>query len=245
MTVELREISDVSVLGRSVWVGNCVQEVFGPEFDNAEFERWTSLWNGLPLDTYLHDHGRYRERRYAKLIYRAADGALCRTDETDFFQPRRYNPVNSGTRKFQPIDVQFLESAFARRLIRYFAKRFACELGATQLEVELHQVRIIGSPGAPGHVTPEGIHKDGVDFSCQILFCRRNASGGESIIYSNDKTPLLGATMNDPLDFYYFRDSDIYHSVTPISPTAAGAFATRDVLGLDFSVNRQKTEDES
>jgi hypothetical protein len=240
----IREISSSSVLGRSVWTGNCADEVFSGEVDGTELKRLARLWNDLPLDTQLHDLGRYRERRYAKMVYRSSDDELQRTRETEFFQPKRYNPVNSGTRRFQPIDDSFLVSDLANRVIRHFAKRFSSLLGAKRLELNLHQVRVIGRESELGQVTPEGIHKDGVDFSCQILFGRHNANGGESIIYANDKTPLLGATMTDMLDFYCFRDPDIYHSVTPISPTRLGNEAMRDVLGIDFSVNRQKTEDD-
>jgi hypothetical protein len=242
MTVSLRHINETDLLDRSVWTGNCADEVFAGDCDMDEVARLADLWEDLPYDTHLHDKGRYRQRRYAKVVYDARSDELQITGETEFFQQKQYNPVNTGVRRFEPIATGFLESRLARRLIGHFAKRFSSELGTSRLEINLHQVRIIGRPDDPGLPTPEGIHKDGVDFSCQILFGRRNAHGGESLIYANDKTPMLGATMQDPLDFYCFRDRDIYHSVTPITPAQGSADATRDVLGMDFCISRPTSE---
>lgn len=237
---QIRKISDYSILDKSVWVGNCVNEVFDGNVDADEVKNASALWNHLDHDPYLHDKGTYRQRRYAEMIYDADTDILTNTHNAMFYQSKAYNTVNGGTRKFSLIDEELLNGSLLQRILKYFAGRFAKALSVSRLELYLHQVRILGSPNQIGLPTPEGIHKDGVDFSCQVLFGRDNVSGGESIIYNNNKTPLIGATMMDPLDFYCFRDPDIYHSVTPIFPINDQVIATRDILGIEFCVNRER-----
>ncbi|HEX7634599.1 MAG TPA: 2OG-Fe dioxygenase family protein [Noviherbaspirillum sp.] len=239
---EIRQLSNSDVLGRSVWVGNCVEEVFLGDIDPAEIAHAASLWNHLQKDSYLSDGGSYRERRYAELIYNLDTDTLSNTGNRDFYQSENYNTVNGGTRRFELIEESFLSGRLLQTILRHFGRRFATALSVNRLELYLHQVRIIGRDGENGLPTPEGIHKDGVDYSCQVLFSRDNVSGGESIIYDNDKKPLVATTMRDPLDFYCFRDPDIYHSVTPIVPVQSSRPANRDILGIEFCINREKAK---
>jgi len=240
-----RNFADGSVLGRSVWVGNCADAVFGGAVDRSALDDARALWDRLEVDPYLHDGGSYRQRRYAELAYEREGERLIHTGRQVFFQSADYNRVNGGQRQFSLIEAQFLEGPLLAAILRHFAARFADELGVQRLELYLHQVRIVGRPGVSGRPTPEGIHKDGVDFSCQILFGRNNVHGGESLIYDNEQVPLLGATMLDPLDFYCFRDRDIFHSVSEISPADGVSRATRDILGVEFCTRRQKPADVS
>lgn len=236
-----RKIADPEILGKSVWVGNCLQEVFAGDCDPADVQRAANLWNDLDADAYLRDGGKYRERRYAEIKFDAASGTLTHVGETEFFQSTAYNAVNGGSRRFKLIEESFLQSKLLQKILKHFASRFASALEAPSLELFLHQVRIIAEPGVNGLPTPEGIHKDGVDFSCQVLFGRHNLSGGESMIYNNDKEPLLATTMLDPLDFYCFKDPDIYHSVTPIHSADGVVRGTRDILGIEFCVKRERS----
>ena len=239
-----RKIADPEILGKSVWVGNCLEEVFAGDCDVADVQRAANHWNNLDVDPYLHGGGKYRERRYAELKYDAVSGSLTHMSQTEFFQSTAYNAVNGGSRRFNLIEESFLQSKFLQKILKHFAKRSATDLQAPHIEIFLHQVRIIAEPGVNGLPTPEGIHKDGVDFSCQVLFERHNLVGGESIIYSNAKKPLLATTMLNPLDFYFFKDSDIYHSVTPIQSADGLTRGTRDILGMEFCVKRERSAEQ-
>lgn len=241
----IRHISNPRVLDRSVWVGNCSDEVFSGGVDPADIQRAAALWDNLDPDPYLRDGGSYRQRRYAEMSYDARGDTLVHLAKTDFYQSNLYNQVNGGTRKFTLIEESFLEGRLLRPILRHFSKRFAAALGACRLELFLHQVRIFAEPGSSGLPTPEGIHKDGVDFSCQVLFGRQNVRGGESIIYDNDRNPLLGTTMLNPLDFYCFSDREIYHSVTPVESLDGSTRATRDILGIEFCVRRERAGEEA
>ncbi len=236
----VRAISTDAILGKSVWVGNCEHEVFAGDCDPHVVAAAAASWNELETDEYLSDGGRYRRRRYAELAYDAASGELTDLKRIRFFQSTAYNQVNGGTRTFRLIDDSLLQSALLQGILKHFGRRFATALDVPRLELFLHQVRIIGEPGVAGLPTPEGIHKDGVDFSCQVLFGRHNLNGGESIIYDNERKPILATTMLERLDFYCFRDPDIYHSVTPVSSQDGVATGTRDILGIEFCIRRDR-----
>ncbi|WP_084461274.1 2OG-Fe dioxygenase family protein [Curvibacter gracilis] len=238
----IKEISTEPVLGRSVWVGNCIQEVFEGACDSNAIAIAATSWADLDADNYLRDGGRYRRRRYAELAYDLHTSSLTDLKRNEFFQSNAYNHVNGGTRRFRLIDDAFLQSPLIQKILKHFSHRFATALGVASLELFLHQVRILGEPGINGLPTPEGIHKDGVDFSCQVLFGRHNLSGGKSIIYDNEKNPLMTATMLEPLDFYCFRDPDIYHAVTPVASEDGIKTGTRDILGIEFCVRRERAE---
>jgi hypothetical protein len=238
----IRQISTEPVLGRSVWVGNCAHDVFADDCDPHAVAVAASSWNALEADAFLSDGGRYRRRRYAELAFDAASSELTDLKRTEFYQSAAYNQANAGTRKFALIDDALLQSPLLQRILKHFSQRFATALGVGRLELYLHQVRILGEPGVAGLPTPEGIHKDGVDFSCQVLFGRHNLLGGESVIYDNDRQPSLAATMLEPLDYYCFRDSDIFHAVTPVSSQDGLEVGTRDILGIEFCIRRERAE---
>ncbi|WP_088140264.1 2OG-Fe dioxygenase family protein [Achromobacter xylosoxidans] len=236
----IKKITSEAIIGKSVWVGNCDDEVFSGSCDFQAVALAAATWNDLETDSYLKDNGRYRKRRYAELVYDATLDELTDLKRTSFYQSTAYNQVNGGTRTFMLIDDGLLLSPLLQRILKHFSRRFSTALGARRLELFLHQVRILGEPGITGLPTPEGIHKDGVDFSCQILFGRKNLTGGESIIYDNEKQALVATTMLEPLDFYCFRDPDIYHSVTPVSSLDGVSTGTRDILGVEFCVQRER-----
>src|SRR6185295_930137 len=71
---------------------------------HADWNAFTQSWNGMPLDTYMADGGRYRRRRYATLS--AAPDATIATLEPHqpHYQSTDYNVLNGGVaRHYEPI----------------------------------------------------------------------------------------------------------------------------------------------
>ena len=66
--------------------------------------------------------------------------------------------------------------------------------------VELHQFRIEARPGEAGRPTPEGMHRDGVDWVLVLMVRRENIASGETTIYDLVKRPLGSFTLTAPLD---------------------------------------------
>jgi hypothetical protein len=93
--------------------------------------------------------------------------------------------------------------------------------------VELHQFRIEASAGQIGEPTPEGLHRDGVDWVLVALVNRTNVESGVTSIYGMDHRHLGDFTLTDPLDAVFLRDNRVFHGVTtirrwsPIRPRAS------------------------
>ena len=96
--------------------------------------------------------------------------------------------------------------------------------------VEVHQFRIEARAGAPGEPTPEGIHRDGVDYVLVLLVNRDNIVSGETTVYDLSGSPLGAFTLTDPFDATLIDDARVAHGVTPVTPLDARRRGCRDVL---------------
>ena len=100
--------------------------------------------------------------------------------------------------------------------------------------VEIHQFRIEARTGREGRPTPEGMHRDGVDWVLVLLVSRVNIASGETSIGDFAKRPLGSFTLTDPLDAAITDDNRVYHGVTPVTPLDPARPGHRDVLVATF-----------
>ena len=96
--------------------------------------------------------------------------------------------------------------------------------------MEVHQFRIEARSDEPGQPTPEGVHRDGVDFVLVLLIERRNVASGTTTVYDRDRRELGSFTLTDTFDAALVDDTRVYHGVTPVIPLDAAQPAYRDVL---------------
>ena len=89
-------------------------------------------------------------------------------------------------------------------------------------------------PGQHGKPTPEGLHRDGVDYVLVLLITRRNIRSGTTSVHDLDKRALGSFTLTDPLDAALVDDRRCYHGVTPVEPEIPDQPAYRDVLVVTF-----------
>jgi hypothetical protein len=194
-------------------------------------------WDGLPLDTYMADGGRYRRRRHA--VYSiSADGAIVREPHQPHYQSRDYNPLNGGVaRWFEPIAVGVGEGPSMRTILGLHGTLFRRMMpGSGVWRVEVHQFRIEARPGERGLPTPEGMHRDGVDYALVLLINRRNIGSGTTTIHALDGRPLGSFTLTDPFDAALVDDARVFHGVTPVEAVNADLPAYRDVLVVTFKM---------
>jgi len=104
----------------------------------------------------------------------------------------------------------------------------------TAWHIELHQFRIEARPGEVGQPTPEGMHRDGVDWVLVLMVRRENIASGETTIYDLVKRPLGSFTLTAPLDSALVDDSRVYHGVTAVTAIDPQLPAYRDVLVVTF-----------
>src|SRR5262249_15675661 len=126
--------------------------------------RWLESWNRLPPDPHLADGGKYRFRRHASFIQTIAPAALLDVPYRPHWQPKAFNKLHGGShRAFEPIDADDAADPGFRGWITRFGHLFAEVASTPKWFVEARQFRIDASRGE-GRPTPEGAHRDGVDY---------------------------------------------------------------------------------
>jgi hypothetical protein len=98
----------------------------------------------------------------------------------------------------------------------------------------MHQFRIEARPGQAGLPTPEGPHRDGVDYVLVLLVARHNIEQGTTVVYDKQRRELGSFTLTRPFDAALVEDARVYHGVTAVTPLDPALRAYRDVLVLTF-----------
>jgi hypothetical protein len=200
----------------------------------TDWPAFAASWNHLEIDRYMADGGRYRRRRHA--VYAAADGAIVRAPHQPHYQSRDYNALNGGVaRWFEPIDPAIGNGATMTAILACSRSVFESLAGSEAWRVEVHQFRIEARREEQGRPTPEGIHRDGVDYVLVLLIDRQNISSGTTTVHRLTGEELGSFTLAAPLDAALLDDSRVAHGVTPIEPVDADRPAWRDVLVVTFA----------
>ena len=187
-------------------------------------------WNGLKPDHFLRDQGRYRLRRHDSLI--VEEGQARKVSHRAHWQSLDYNALHGGIeRMFEPIDAQLSESVLWHQLINGVARTLDWGQTSRKWFTEAHQFRINTVDGI-GRPTPEGAHRDGVDFVAVILVARENIKGGETRIFELAGHEGLRFTLEEPWSMLLLDDHRIVHETTPIQ--GLGEVGYRDTLVLTF-----------
>jgi hypothetical protein len=187
-------------------------------------------WHDLPPDGYLKDGGRYRRRRHSCFV---VDGArLEQSEHRAHWQPVEYNALHGGMQRwFEPMQAGTAAAPAWRQLLLGLGRVCSQLKGAQPWYVEAHQFRIDTTDGI-GRPTPEGAHRDGVDFVAVLLAARYNVKGGETRVFEADGPNGQRFTMTEPWTLLLLDDERVIHESTPIQPLGPGAY--RDTLVLTY-----------
>ncbi len=188
------------------------------------------FWDDLPADAYLRDGGRYRRRRHSCFVITGSH-VEC-VPHRAHWQPVAYNALHGGIERwFEPLDPALVNQALWGRLLVRLSQACSEVKGDQPWFVEAHQFRIDTTDGI-GRPTPEGAHRDGVDFVAVILVSRHNIKGGESRIFEADGPHGIRFTLSEPWTLLMMDDERVIHETTPIQPLVEGGH--RDTLILTF-----------
>ncbi|MDN0082604.1 2OG-Fe dioxygenase family protein [Crenobacter sp. SG2305] len=201
----------------------------------AEFGTFQRSWERLAEDGYMADGGRYRQRRHA--TFSAAPSAHYAQLESHqpHYQTLDYNPLNGGVaRHYLPIEDGIQHGATLTTLLNLGCTLFGKLRPDAAWHIEVHQFRIEAGRGMEGRQTPEGVHRDGVNFVMMLMVKRHNVVNGATTIYDLNKQRLDQFTLTEPLDLAIVDDEQIYHGVTPIVRLDPAHEAHRDVLVITF-----------
>lgn len=201
----------------------------------SDWAAFSASWDDLELDRYMADGGRYRRRRHAVFTV-TAGGAITREPHQPHYQDREYNALNGGVaRWFEPIASAAGAGPSMRTILAFCADLFGGLSPSTRAwKVEAHQFRIEALPGVSGLPTPEGVHRDGVDYVLVLLIARSNIVSGTTTIHDLDRRCLGEFTLTDPFDAALVHDARVFHGVTAVEPLDPAAPAHRDVLVVTF-----------
>jgi hypothetical protein len=216
--------------------GRDMREILAPSGPLDDWESFVGSWDDLEVDTYMADGGRYRRRRHA--AYAATrDGTIERRPHQPHIQAPEYNPLHGGiVRWFEPISAEVGDGATMRTILAFCRSLFGSLAPATaSWHIEAHQFRIEARTGERGQPTPEGVHRDGVDYVLVLLIDRRNITSGVTDIHALGGRPLGHFTLTNPFDTALVDDRRVAHGVTPVEPIDPALPAHRDVLVVTFA----------
>jgi hypothetical protein len=215
-----------------------LSEIAGSRFGNDPL--FLDSWNSLEEDRYMADGGRYRKRRHATFEVLATGDTAILVPHQPHYQSLDYNSLNGGVaRYFAPILLDLLNSRTLAVLLDFGNQLFSRISGNHPWHIELHQFRIEARDGQKGNPTPEGVHRDGVDFVIVVMIKRVNIESGATSIFNLDNQLVGEFTILDTFDMAIVNDQKVYHGVTPIVQIDPDEEAYRDVLVMTFKKKGQ------
>jgi len=196
-------------------------------------ESLNQFWGNLPRDPYLKDGGRYRFRRHASYQIKGDDISLV--PHRAHWQSLDYNALHGGIERwFEPIQSELLSDPTWQSVLLGLAHILNGLKPVNTWFVEAHQFRIDTTDGI-GRPTPEGAHRDGVDFVAVFLLDRSGIKGGETRIFDASGSAGLRFTLTQPWSLLLMNDQRMIHESTPIQPLEK--YGYRDTLVLTYRSN--------
>jgi hypothetical protein len=187
-------------------------------------------WDHMPSDNYLKDGGRYRRRRHSSFVFE--HNTLAQVPHRAHWQSLDYNALHGGMERwFEPMHDRTVNTPAWIQLLTALAHTASAVRGTphTKWCIEAHQFRIDTTDGI-GRPTPEGAHRDGVDFVAVFMLGRVGIKGGETRVFEANGPHGERFTLSEPWSLMLLDDTRVIHESTPIQPLAKGGH--RDTLVL-------------
>ena len=196
-----------------------------------DWQAFAESWNRLGPDPYLARTGRARRRRHA-VFTASSDGTIRGEANQPHFQSSEYNRLQGDIERwFEPITDAVGGGDCLGTILRYCVGFFGgLAPDVARWRIEVHQFRIEARPGEAGEPTPEGVHRDGVDYVLVLMVDRRNIESGTTTIHLADGTELGSFTLTAAFDAALVDDARVFHGVTAVTPFDPAQAAHRDVL---------------
>ena len=194
----------------------------------SQFAELAPYWSDLPPDDFLKDGGRYRKRRHGSFV---VDGErLTQVPHRAHWQPVAYNALHGGMERwFGELDPAVVNHAGWQPLLLGLGALASALKGGQPWFVEVHMFRI-DTAGGIGRPTPEGAHRDGVDFVAVFMVDRHGIKGGESRVFEANGPRGQRFTLAQPWSLLLLDDEQVIHESTPIQPTMPDTLGWRDTL---------------
>ena len=194
-------------------------------------DAFAASWASLAPDAYLAKTGRFRRRRHA-VFSATAGGGIVREPHQPHFQSTTYNALQGDIERwFEPVTDAVAGSACLHTILAYSVTFFGTLApDVRRWRIEVHQFRIEARADLAGEPTPEGVHRDGVDYVLVLMVDRSNIASGTTTIHRNDGETLGSFTLTEAFDAALVDDARVFHGVTPVTALDPALPAHRDVL---------------
>jgi hypothetical protein len=224
--------------GYAVLAPETVAALLGVEI--ADLQALAVDWDDLPPDEYLRDGGRYRRRRHG--CFEVGAQGVVRAPHRAHYQPPDYNALHGGLQRwFAPMHDRTATAPVWQRLLSALGALLAQLRPVEPWYVEAHQFRIDTTDGI-GRPTPEGAHRDGVDFVAVFLVGRHAIRGGETRVFAAHGPDGQRFTLEAPWSLLLLDDTRVIHESTPIQPVRSDGGGHRDTLVLTYRAGGFQSE---
>lgn len=184
----------------------------------------------------MADGGRYRRRSHA--TFSMTPDRIEINAQRPHYQSRESNTLNGGVdRWFDIVSMEVSDGAVITEILgvcRSLLGRLEARSASESLFVEMHQFRTEPSPLGTAKPTPEGMHRDGVNWVCIFLVDKLNIKYGTTRIANNNGLCVGRVNLDHALDAVFIDDRRVKHYVTPIRRIISPSPGHRDVLVLTF-----------
>jgi hypothetical protein len=226
-------IERVRTTGFAFGAASTMRSLLTDEGSLSDWDAFAASWNDLGPDTYMADGGRYRKRRHAVFAVNAE--GVTRQPAQPHYQSRDYNTLNGGIERwFEPVSEAVGAGHAITTILTFCRSLFGMMSPAHGWHVEVHQFRIEARGGVEGRPTPEGMHRDGVDYVLVLLVNRVNIASGMTSVHDLAGKELGHFTLTAPFDAALVDDARVMHGVTPVEPLDPAEPGFRDVLVVTF-----------
>jgi len=217
-----------------------MRPLLGAPEDLSDWAAFASSWDHLQLDTHLPEGHRYRRRRHATLSARAGEASFRVEAHRPHYQSLDYNSLVGGIERwFEPMRPEVLAGPTFRAVLDFCLRLFGGFRPEADWHIECHQFRIEARRDAEGQPTPEGVHRDGVDYVLVMLVSRVNIESGTTTVHDTGGRLLGSFTLSAPFDAALVDDERVRHGVTAVRPVDASRPAHRDVLVVTFRAQKK------
>ena len=135
----------------------------------GDWEAFAASWNDLALDTHLPDGIAIADgatRRFGA----GGERGFRREAHRPHYQGLEYNKLVGGIERwFEPIEPAVAAGATFGAVVAFGLELYGRLKPDVDWHIEAHQFRIEARPEAAGQPTPEGVHRDGVDYVIVML----------------------------------------------------------------------------
>jgi hypothetical protein len=230
-------MSNILELSNKRFVLGSIDSLLGTSLLNTpDWEKFQDYWNHLEIDEYMNDGGKYRYRRFGRFRWKKSAPEVVLQAYRPYRQPTYFNPLNGDIdRYFSPVTSEMSENPIVQAVLLNLGKYYAELEDVEEWKVNAYFNRIIATTEELGKPVPEGMHRDGVKFSCLLMVNRLGFSGGETTLFDlMTKEPIFTGALSNAGDALILRDDTVFHDTTAISLNAGFSKAYRDLLVIEF-----------